>query len=382
MSERPAIDRILPSLHDAMLDETQWPVASGLIDDACRTTGNFLTFADGRSQDDVEIYLAWFHFRGERHFDLEREYFDVYYPRDERVPRLRQLPDSRLVHVVDLYTDEELKSSPAYNEVLVRGRAQNGLNVRLDGPNGSRIVWTVADPVDGDGWSSAQTGLIREILPHLRQFVRVRQALVDAGALGASLTRLLEKSGAGIIHLDSRERIVAMNDRVRDLLRKGDTLFDRGGLLAARSPADAAAIQGLLARALPRFGERGASGSITLSRPNNLPGLTVHVSPVGNQENDFRPRRVAALVLVVDHEPAHIDLALVESNLGLTPTEGQVAVLLAEGRTVREIAAVTGRRVRTVRWHVQQIFDKLGISRQVDLVREVLSLTSPPDSRS
>ena len=51
---------------------------------------------------------------------LEREYFDVYYPRDERIPRLWQLPDSRLVHVKDLYTAEEMKTSPVYNEILLR----------------------------------------------------------------------------------------------------------------------------------------------------------------------------------------------------------------------------------------------------------------------
>ena len=33
-------------------------------------------------------------------------------PADERVPRFRQLPDSRLAHVTDLYTAEELKTCP------------------------------------------------------------------------------------------------------------------------------------------------------------------------------------------------------------------------------------------------------------------------------
>ena len=36
---------------------------------------------------------------------------------------------------------------------------------------------------------------------HLRQLVRVRQALIDAQVLGASATRLLEKTSCGIIQL-------------------------------------------------------------------------------------------------------------------------------------------------------------------------------------
>ena len=210
--------------------------------------------------------------------------------------------------------------------------------------------------------------------------MRVRQALVDAKALGVTLTGLLDKSESGIIQLDRRGRIVAANDRARDLLRKGDALFDQGGMLGARSPNDDAVLQGLLARALPRFCEQGASGSLTMSRSTGMPGLTVHVTPVGHKETDIRPRRVAALVQVVDHEATRIDPALVEAVLGLTPAESQIAVLLAEGTTPRDIAALTGRKERTVRWHVQQIFEKRGISRQVELVRQVLSLarTSPP----
>ena len=379
MSEGAPFDRILASLHDAMFDDAQWSATSALIDDACRTKGNVLTHAEGASQDEVEIYFAWFHYRGERRHDLENEYFGGFYPWDERIPRLRRLPDSRLVQVADLYTREELKTSAAYNDLLSRSHAQNGLNVRLDGPNGSRIVFTTADPVDADGWSSTQVELIREFLPHLRQFVRVRQGLADAGALGASLTGLLDQTGSGIIQFDRRGRIVATNGRARALLRKGDALYDRKRLLGARLPAEDAILKRLLAHALPGFGVQGASGSLKVSRPNGLPGLTVHLTPVGTKEIDFRPWRVAALALVVDHEPTRIDPVLVEAALGLTPAESRVAALLAEGKTVLDIAAVTGRAERTVRWHVQQTFDKLGISRQVDLVRLVLSLESPSD---
>ena len=378
MARQAAFDRILASLHDAMFDDFHWPATSALIDEACRARGNGLTFADGNTRGAVHIYLARLHYRGERARDLEREYFDVYYSRDERIPRLWRLPDSRVVHVTELYTDDELKTSAAYNEALPRSQMQNSLIVRLDGPCGSRITWNAGDPVDADGWSSEQIDLVRELLPHLRQYVRVRFAVSDAGALGVSLTGLLDKTGSGIVQLDGRGRIVAANDRARDVLRKGDVLVDEGGLLAARSPADNDALQRLLARALPRFGTRGVSGSLPIRRPNNFPGLTMHVTPVCEKETDSRPWRVAALVLLVDHAPTRVDPAFVQAALGLTPTESLVAALLAEGRSVRDIVALTGRKERTVRWHVQQIFEKRQISRQAELVRQVLSLAGPP----
>lgn len=382
MSQRDAFERILAALHEAALDDTRWLAASALIDDACQAKGNLLVFGDGHSLEDTEIFMARFCYRGQRREDWEREYFGIYHPQDERVPRLRQLDHGRVVHVRSLYTEEEAKASATYNEALPRSHTRNSLHVRLDGPCGGRIVWVIADPAGDDGWSRAQIETVERLLPHVGQYVRVRHALADAGALGASLAALLDGTRSGVIQLDRRCRIVAANDPARDLLRRGDGLSDQGGSLHARAPADDAALQALLARALPRYGSQGAGGSMLVRRALDLPGLVLHVSPVGEGGTDIRARRVAALVLVVD--PAsrtRIDPALVAATLGLTPMESRVAVWLAEGLTVRDIARATGRTENTVRWHMKNIFAKQGIGRQFELVQLVRSLAGLPDLR-
>ena len=381
MSRQDAFDRIVAALHDAAFDDARWPTASALIDDACRMKGNGLVHGEGDTQDDLQIFLARLCQRGGRRDDLEREYFDVYHPGDERVPRLRQLPNRRLVHVRSLYTEQELKTSPTYNEYLPRAEAQNSLNARMDGPHGSRIMWVTADPVGADDWSSDQIEMLDQVMPHVRQYVSVRQVLADAGALGTSLASLLDNTGAGIIHLDRRGRIVAANDRASALLKRGDGLSDTGGYLQARLPSENARLQKLLAHALPPLGAQGASGSMTLKRALGQQRLVLHVSPVADRDLDFRARRVAALALVV--EPGsrmRIDRGLVAAILGLTPSETEVAVLLAEGHTVNDIAQATDRRESTVRWHVKQIFNKHGFNRQMELVQLVLSLATIPES--
>ena len=379
MSERDAFDGILASLHEAALDHRRWSSATALIDEALGTHGSSMVCGDGDSEEDIRIHFAWFFVHGQRARKLEREYFRTYYPLDERAPRLRRLPDSRLFHMTDLYSDAELKTSRTYNELLPRGHVCNGINVRLDGPEGSRIVWVVNDPLDGDGWSSAQLDSIRRLLPAIRQTVRVQQALAGAGALGASLAKLLDATGLGIVQLDGRARIVEANDPARAMLRSGKDLFDEDGFLHARTPEDDAELQGLLARALPRFGARGAGGSTMIGR---AAPLVVHVNPVGRQETDWRVWPVAALVLVTDPtRRTRIDPAVAAAALGLTRMESRVAVLLAEGMKVLEVAAATGRKESTIRWHVKRMFVKHKLSRQDDLVRLVQSLGGVPRSR-
>ena len=382
MSQHDAFDRIVRAMHDAAFDDTRWPAASALIDDACRTKGNTLVFGGGQTQDEVEIFMARFCYRGQRDSDKEREYFEVYYPRDERVPRLRRLPDGQVVHAISLFTEEEIESSATHNEALPRFHAQNGLVARLDGPGGSRIFWSMADPVDEDGWSHAQIGLVERLLPLVRHYVRVRHALADAGALGASLAALLDNTRAGVVQLDRRGRIVEANDRARALLRRGDGVCDRGGFLRAHAADDNAALQRLLARALPRFGGQGVGGSMAVRRTFDLPRLVLHVSPVDGGDTDICARRVAALVLIVDPgRRTRIDAELVAATLDLTPAESRVAVSLAEGKTVRDIARAMGRTENTIRWHMKNIFNKHQISRQFELVQVVRALADLPDPR-
>ena len=108
---------------------------------------------------------------------------------------------------------------------------------------------------------------------------------------------------------------------------------------------------------------------------------TRHRKPVTNGEAHHRSREVAALVLVVDPvDRARVDPALVQAALGLTPAQAAVAVLLAEGRTPRQIAAATGRRYSTVRTHLKHIYIRLGVARQLAVAQLVLALSTLPAS--
>ncbi len=379
MSEAETFERVLAALHEAALDPARWPGASGLIDEAIGTYGSTLTLGDGDTEAGYRIYSLQTRFRGERRPDLERLYCSTYYPVDERVPRLRRAPLGRLLHLPDLYTEAELKSSAAYNALRTHGRSGNGIDVRLAGPGGSRVLWEITDPVGGDGWSSAQLETIRRLLPHVRHFLGVQRTLAGAGALGATLAELLDATGAGIVQLDARGQIVAANDRALSLLRAGDRLRDKSGVLVARAPRDNAELQGLLARALPLLGVQRAGGAMLVGRSGAVPPLVLHVHPVGRQEADVGGWPVAALVLVVNPVGgAGVDPDVVAAALGLTGMESRVSVLLEQGLSVRAIAAATGRRESTIRSHLKRIFARHGLSRQAELVRLVRSLAGAP----
>ena len=372
-----AFERCLALLYEAALDDARWPAASALVDKTCGVVGNILVVSDLSGA----IHFARALYRGEDRPDRTRAYFEVYYPQDEAPARHMAQPSGRLIKSSGLYTEEELRTSVAYNEGWRLMRGQNGLTAYFDQPDGLRILWGPGDPVGGRDWQSARLRLAGRLLPHIHRSVLIRQALAAADALGAGLAGLLENDRIGVVQLDRGGRVLEANGPALEILRRGDGLLDRDGTLDAVLPADRSRLRRLLGRALPALWSREprSGGSMTVQRPSGRARLGLHVSPVGDGEADFGGRRVAALVLVVDPaQRPRIDAQRVATTLGLTPSEGRMAALLAEGLKVREIAAATGWQENYVRWLVQQVYRKQGVSGQVALVRQVLAADALP----
>jgi DNA-binding CsgD family transcriptional regulator len=65
------------------------------------------------------------------------------------------------------------------------------------------------------------------------------------------------------------------------------------------------------------------------------------------------------------------------SSVALTPTEEQVARLVAEGRTNKEVAEALFLSVRTVEWNLARIYRKLGVRSRAELTRWMVAGERP-----
>ena len=377
-------ERVLAALHKAALGDVEWASAAALVDDLIGAHGHSLVYGALGPGGEPEIHMARFFLGQQRRKDLEHLYFHDYYWRDEAIPRLYGLCDGELVHKSNLYTDQEKKTSAAYNEFRSVNKTQDGLFMGLDGLDGCGILWSFGNSTEREGWGHDQIRRIRRLAPHIRHFARVRRAMADADALGASLAELLVNGRAGFVELDRHGRILEANDLAREILLQRDGLLDEDGVLGAKVEKEDERLRLLLARALPRYGLPRSGGSIRITRAKKRAPLVCEIHPVRRMVADHHAWRVAALVLVIDPAaPPQVDPELVAAALGLTPMEAQVAVALAGGGSVIGVACSLGCARNTVKTHLKHIYRKLGLRKQTELVRMVLSLEDlrlPPRS--
>ena len=161
MSDQDAFERILASLYDAMLDDAEWPATSALIDEACGTVGNALMVAEGPPDDIRALTSSGCTAEGSATKPWNASGSKCTTPSTNPCRGSSQLPDSQMVFTPDLYTAEELKTSPAYNEGLRRLHGQQSLMVRLVLPTGGHIAWASGDPVGSGGWAAPQLALLQ-----------------------------------------------------------------------------------------------------------------------------------------------------------------------------------------------------------------------------
>jgi DNA-binding NarL/FixJ family response regulator len=101
--------------------------------------------------------------------------------------------------------------------------------------------------------------------------------------------------------------------------------------------------------------------------------INVHVSPLPAHQSGIN--LAAAAVAFLDAAPAgqqEMDFGLARAD-ALTPSEQMLALALADGLSVKEYAATHRRSENTVRSQLKSAMSKLGVRRQVELVRLVIA---------
>jgi DNA-binding CsgD family transcriptional regulator/PAS domain-containing protein len=216
----------------------------------------------------------------------------------------------------------------------------------------------------------------RQIASHLVHSFRQRRRLMRERVTASPVAAAIEQLGMALVIVDARSRIRFANRPAERLLSLGRFVTVKGGRLEGAEPLADKALRRLLSAA------RGAHtcespAAALLSEACNDGGMpaTVTAMPLG----PWLAGRMGlasdpATMLLIDtpQQPAGREA---ESRLAdmfsLTPTESAIALALQRGYSVSEIASFRGSTREAVRFHLKNLFDKLGVHSQSQLVHRV-----------
>ena len=305
------------------------------------------------------------------HLDL----FNSRYVKPEHNPAsmllLRSQPGELLLREHH-FSDSDWEHREIYHEIYRPIGAYASLGVVLHNSRHFFAPLGIMKPKSRGDFDAEDLTQLSRIVPHLMQMMAVLCRLNDLTEQAAAGAALWDRMPYGVMLLDESRRLLWANRAAEEILSDGDGLALNEGMLGATTPADNAALQGLVAGAASTGSARGTSsgGSITLSRKSGKRALSIQVAPfVIGRGPTIVSRRAAAVVFASDPERGGKPPWQVLAQLyRLTPREAGLAVLLADGCELREAADSLGVGMSTLRTHLHQIFWKTGTRRQAELV--------------
>ncbi|MFP5306548.1 MAG: helix-turn-helix transcriptional regulator [Gammaproteobacteria bacterium] len=215
--------------------------------------------------------------------------------------------------------------------------------------------------------------LCRLLLPHLRRSIELHGRFDELPGEQQLLAGGVRRMPLGVVTLTHDGSVHALNAEAQRMLETGDGLAVRSGRLRAASQDDERALAQLLdAACADGAGAPALAPALCLTRPSGRPGFAVIARALPASGSATAP---ALVVHLRDPEAPMLPASgeLLRRRFGLTRTEAELALCLAEGASVAEAAERLGVGDDAARACLRVALSKTGVTRQAALTQLVLN---------
>jgi DNA-binding CsgD family transcriptional regulator len=301
------------------------------------------------------------------------QYAHRYFPLDPFV----NLPEKQVITMHDFVPVEQLERSRFFTEYLVPW--DSVYNMGVDVRDGDRLYarLRVTRGRRAGNFTLAERRFVEQLVPHFDVAMRTHAALDATRMERAIYADAMDHLTLATVILDASAHVIHTNSLARDILRRQDGITLANDTLALTHPADAQRLREAIGRAIAvgRAAKPGIVEVMRARRPSGAGHYGMMIRPAaGSVEADEQSVSPAVAVFISVEEGSHAPppVETIRKLFELTHKEAQLALCLANGRSLQEAAGDLGITLNTARAHLRSTFSKTGIDRQARLVRAIL----------
>ena len=229
-------------------------------------------------------------------------------------------------------------------------------------------------------WEEGELRVINEILPHLRRALNIHSEFTHLRLKQDALLKGLDRLVIGLILYDNNAQPVYINPTAQAIIDNHPAMQLQDGNLILTNPEDEKNLRKTIidTAAIDPDDSWKQSVAIGITHPDVEAPLPILVTPMHahliTTDLDYDGAKVAVFLSDPNmQQPISIDNLV--SVYSLTPSEAQVAISLANGHSIDDIAESSHHSSHTIRSQLKSVFRKTGVSRQSELIK--LLLTGP-----
>ena len=227
-------------------------------------------------------------------------------------------------------------------------------------------------------WSDGELRVVNEILPHLRRALNIHSEFTHLRLKQDALLQGLDRLVIGLILYDHQAQPVYINPTAKAIIKQHPALELQDGDLFLTNPEDEKNLRKTIVDTAEIDPDDSwkQSVAIGITHPDAPSPLPLLVTPMHahliTSDLDYEGAKVAVFLSDPNlQQPISIDSLV--SVYNLTPSEAQVAISLANGHSIEEIASSSNHSAHTIRSQLKSVFRKTGVSRQSELIKLLLT---------
>lgn len=299
-------------------------------------------------------------------------------PHDARIINYVMNPDSKTGLTVtndDMVDRKKFSQSFAYNEFLAPTECEETLAIIAAQHGPLRVITSINRSERVGRYSAEECRFMDALKPHLQRAAYISTQLSSLSQAQQLSCELMDQLPFGVVAVGHDGKVLEINKRAHQLLHGIDELLIQSGQLLIRDKAANTALQQAIASSITLHTSNHRQ-NVCIAVPRNdgkHRPLQVLVNPLTQHQSAFALRAGAALVFLFgeDHAP-QLNQRVLSELYGLTRAETQLAVQLAQGHTLDQIATLNCISMNTVRTHMKHLFTKTECTTQAQLVRTLL----------
>lgn len=283
------------------------------------------------------------------------------------------LPTGQVVSLQEFIGTDELLSSDFYRLTMQPAGLWDILGADMRVPDELEARLRVSRREGQSRFSTAEKRLCAAVLPHLQRAIRIHARINRIESERTLYAGAVEQLAVATILLDETGRVLDTNARADRLLRQKQGISLHDGQLRLAQPEQTQHLQQLLARIRDNRGQGGVVEAMRVKRDAGLLDLGLVLRPVpASAWSEGKAVPAVAIFISDPDDTAEAPVPAISKLFGFTPTEATLAILLAKGLSLDEVAEHLRVSRNTVRTHLRSVFAKTGVSRQSLLIRLIL----------
>jgi len=303
--------------------------------------------------------------------DTTNIYTGHYYAFDPIV----NLPLGKVVTLDEITPLDEFEKTEFYKVCNAPNNIHFILGIDLRDEQGHLFSLRLCRDRDSHNFTAEERNFVQMLSSHLLRAVANSITLVQFDAERQFYARATSGRALGIVIFDERGEILRSNGAAERAFAEKDGIARVNNQLQIRQAPLNEQLHRHVATALEaqRLGTPFPLQAISVPRASGKPDyeLVLNCLPVDRQ---FAPNNSPHLILFISDpaERADISTQALMDLYHLTATQAALVKLLAEGKTLEDVAQELNIKTSTARAHLRSIFAKTGVSQQSKLVSLVL----------